>query len=64
MNVSIDMSGLQSVRQALGIANIRAAMNQDAQSVAAIIKSLEDANAKTMEMSVTPHLGSNIDIRI
>lgn len=64
MNVSIDMSGLQSVRQALGIANIRMAMNQDAQSVATIVKSMQDVSAKAMELSVTPHLGSNIDISI
>ncbi len=30
MNVSMDMSNLHSVRQALGIANIRTAMKQDA----------------------------------
>lgn len=63
MDVSFDMTNLQSVRQALGIANMRAAMNQDAQSVASIIKSLEETSAKAMEMSVTPHIGSNIDLR-
>jgi len=63
MNISMDMSGIQSVRQALGIANIRTAMKQDAQSVAYIIKSLTETSAKTLEMSVTPHLGGNIDLK-
>lgn len=64
MGVSIDMSSLQNVRQALGIANIRRAMNQDAQSVDSIVKSMQEVSAKTLEMSVTPHKGSNIDIRV
>lgn len=64
MNISIDASGLQSMRQALGIANIRTAMKQDAQSIAYIVKNIEELTAKTMEMSVTPHKGSNIDIRV
>lgn len=64
MNVSIDASNLQSVRQALGMANIRTAMKQDAVSVAYIVKNLQEMNAKLMEMSVTPHKGSNIDLRI
>lgn len=64
MSVSIDASNLQSVRQAIGIANIRTAMKQDAQSVAYIVKSLQEMNAKVMEMSVTPHKGSNIDLRV
>lgn len=64
MSVSIDMSSLQSVRQALGIASLRKAMNQDAQSVASILKGIEEVSAKTMEMSVTPHKGGNIDISV
>lgn len=64
MGVSIDMSSLQNVRQALGIANIRRAMNKDAQSVDSIVKSMQEVSAKTLEMSVTPHKGSNIDIRV
>ncbi len=64
MNVSMDMSNLHSVRQALGIANIRTAMKQDAQSVAEIMKSLQETSAKTLELSVTPHIGGNIDLKI
>ncbi|HYF83207.1 MAG TPA: putative motility protein [Clostridia bacterium] len=63
MNVSMDMSGLQSVRQALGIANMRTALKQDAESVAYIMKSLQETSAKTLEMSVTPHIGGNIDLK-
>jgi len=64
MNVSVDMSALQSVRQALGMANMRTAMNQDAQSVAFIMESLQETTAKALEMSVTPHKGGNVDISI
>jgi Xaa-Pro aminopeptidase len=62
MNVSMDISSLQSVRQALGIANMRTAMKQDAESVAYIMKSLQESNAKTLEMYITPHIGGNIDL--
>lgn len=62
MSSSVDTSNLQSVRQALGIATLSKAMNQDAQSVAKIISAMEEATAKTMEMSVIPHKGANLDI--
>lgn len=62
MSVSFDTENLQSVREALGIANLRKAMNQDAQSVTMIIDAMEEATAKAMELSVTPYKGSNIDI--
>ena len=53
-----------SIRQALGIANLRKAMNQDAQSVASLLDGMQAAQAKIMENSVTPHKGSNVDIRL
>jgi Xaa-Pro aminopeptidase len=64
MDISMDMANLQSVKQALGMANMRRAMNQDAQSVATLMQSMQETSAKTMELSVTPHLGKNIDISI
>lgn len=64
MNIYTDTSTLYSVRQALAIANLQTAMKQDAQSVASIISSLEELSAKNMELSVTPHKGSNFDIRV
>ncbi len=62
MNVSMNAENLRGVREALGIANLRRAMNQDAQSVAMVIDAMEEATAKTMELSVTPYKGANIDI--
>ncbi|MGI6778909.1 MAG: putative motility protein [Acetivibrionales bacterium] len=53
-----------SIRQAIGIANIKQAMHQDAQSVAALIEMLPALNAKAMENSITPHKGSNIDTKV
>jgi Xaa-Pro aminopeptidase len=64
MDISMDMIDLQSVKQALGMANLRRAMNQDAQSVAALMQSMQETSAKAMELSVTPHLGSNFDVSI
>ena len=64
MSSSIDMSNLQSTRQAIGVANLQRAISQDAQSVAAIIDIMEETTAKALEMSVTPHKGSNIDITV
>lgn len=64
MSVYFDTANLQSVRQALGMATLRKAMNQDAESVASILKSMEEISAKTLELSVTPHKGSNVDIRV
>ncbi|MCX7922995.1 MAG: putative motility protein [Clostridia bacterium] len=53
-----------SIKQALGVANLRKAMNQDAQTVASLLNDMKVATAKTMEHSVKPNLGSNIDIRV
>ena len=64
MNVSNNNSSLQSVKQSIGIANLRRAMNQDTQGVALIMESMQETSAKTLEMSVTPHTGGNIDITV
>ena len=63
MNISFDMTNLQSIRQALGMVNLRRTMNQDAESVAVILKSMQEISAKTLEISITPHKGSTIDIK-
>ena len=47
---------LTSLKQALTVANLQKAMMQDEQSVEAVIK--------MMEMSVTPHVGQNLDIKL
>lgn len=53
-----------SIRQAIGISNLKKAMNQDARSVAAIIESMSQSSAKIMEHSVAPNKGSHIDVRV
>ena len=58
------MSNIQSVRQAIGMANLRNAMNQDALSVDTILQGMSDASAKILEHSVSPHKGNYIDIKI
>ncbi|RKD23563.1 Putative motility protein [Caminicella sporogenes DSM 14501] len=57
-------SNVYSLRQAINISNIRKAMNQDQQSVGNLIKGMEEINKKTMELSLQPYKGSNIDIKL
>lgn len=65
MNISSAIQqNTYSIRQAIGMANLKKAMNQDAQTVATLIHDMQAINAKIMENSVTPHRGSNIDINI
>ncbi|MBM7561335.1 YjfB family protein [Fusibacter tunisiensis] len=53
---AFQVQNLTSVKQALGMANLQKAMNQDQQSV--------DAVVKMMEKSVSPHLGQSIDLKV
>ncbi|RKD32342.1 YjfB family protein [Thermohalobacter berrensis] len=65
MKISSYMSqNIYSLKQALGMATLRKAMNQDAQSVANIMKSVENINKTEIERSVNPHVGGNIDIKV
>ena len=64
MNINSQLiEAAQSVRQATGIAMLRKAMHQDAGSVSALIEGMNNTN-KAIEASVTPHKGTNIDVRI
>lgn len=47
---------IYSLRQAIGVANMQKAMNQDQQAI--------DSLVKGMEQSVTPTKGANIDIKL
>lgn len=58
------MSNVQSVRQAIGMVNLRNAMNQNAISMDTLLQGMSDASAKILENSVTPHKGNYIDIKI
>ncbi len=53
---SYQMQNLTSVKLALNVSILQKSMNQDAQSVEAVVK--------MMEQSVTPGKGSNIDIKV
>lgn len=53
---SYQPQNIHSLRQAVGIANLNRAMNQDKQSINNIKKQLEQ--------SVTPTKGGNIDIKV
>ena len=63
MEISTSSDGY-SLQQALGVAALRKSMNQDKQTMTALLNDMTDVNAKTMEQSVTPGKGSNIDIRV
>jgi hypothetical protein len=65
MNIaSFQISSLTSLKQALGIAALRKSMNQDASTIATLVNDMKTNSAKTMEHTLTPHKGSNIDIKI
>lgn len=49
-------ANLASLKQALGMATLQKAMKQDAQSVEALMKGMENA--------VTPHKGGSIDLKV
>lgn len=53
---SYSTAALTSVKQALAISVMDKAMKHDAQSIEGVIK--------TMEQSVTPYKGQNIDIKL
>ena len=53
---------IASIRSAISTAVLRKTMTQDSQSVETLLQGMEQANAKTMQASVAPHLGGNIDI--
>lgn len=57
-------ANVYSLRQAIGTVMVRKAVNQDSVSVALLLQGMQDANVKTLENSVTPFKGGNIDIRI
>ena len=64
MDMSIAQNAdLVSLRQSLGIATMRKAMGQDAQTANTLIKDMMETTAKAMEYSVTPYKGTSIDIR-
>jgi hypothetical protein len=57
MNItSLQTANIQSLKAAINIANLSRVMNQDSKSV--------DTLMKSMERSVTPHKGVNIDIKL
>ncbi|WIF93904.1 YjfB family protein [Caminicella sporogenes] len=62
--IDIMENNVYSLRQAINISNIRKVMNQDQQSVVNLIKGMEETNKKTMELSLQPYKGSNIDIKL
>lgn len=57
-------SDIASLRQALGISILRKSVNQDAQSVAALLEGMPAVNSNTLERSVTPYKGASIDVRV
>ena len=52
-----------SVKQSANISVMKVAMN-NAESSGNMIEELSQASAKTMEISVNPHVGGNIDIKL
>jgi len=55
-------ANIYSIRQAIGMATMQKAMNQDAAGIEMLTQNMNEMNRKIMENSVSPHLGGTIDI--
>jgi len=55
---------ISSIRHAMGIHVLKKQLGQDAQTMSALLEGMQKANARTMEMSVTPHKGRYVDISV
>ncbi len=55
---------MEPLSQAINIYTIKKAIAQKTESVANVIDILKNSNTQIMESSITPHKGSNIDIKI
>lgn len=65
MEINRAMQGnISSIRHALGLHVLKKSLGQDAQTMSALLDGMQKANSKTMEMSLTPHKGRNIDISV
>lgn len=53
---------IYSIQQAIGISTMKKAMNQDATGVEMLVQNMDEITRKSMEISVKPYLGGNIDI--
>ena len=64
MNISsVTQQQISSVRQALSMSSMQKSMNQDAQTVGKLIEGMEELN-QAIEISVQPHKGNNINVRV
>ncbi|PUB08443.1 YjfB family protein [Paenisporosarcina sp. OV554] len=52
-----------NVRQEASISILKKTMNQAESNGQSVVKMLQDSSIKVMEMSVRPHIGSQLDIR-
>lgn len=59
---SIMTENLSSIQGAISTAMLRKSMSKDSQTVDALLQGMEQANAKVLEASVTPHKGGSIDL--
>ncbi|AQQ54152.1 YjfB family protein [Planococcus lenghuensis] len=52
-----------NVRQEANVSVMKKVMDQAESNGQGVIKMLQESNTKAMELSVQPHIGSNIDSR-
>ncbi|MGE5614596.1 MAG: putative motility protein [Bacillota bacterium] len=58
------LNNISSIRHAMSIAMLRKTLHQDTLSMLRLLQGFRNTNEKTMENSVTPHKGGNIDIKV
>lgn len=60
---SFQMENLQGLQSALSLNALDKAMGQDAQSMTSLLEDMEQIS-RSLERSVTPHKGGNIDMKL
>ncbi|MTI59295.1 MAG: hypothetical protein FH762_04760 [Firmicutes bacterium] len=54
---------IASIKQALGVASLRQAMNQDAATVGKLFEGMEEAS-EAIKSAVEPHRGNYVDVLV
>ena len=55
---------LASIKNAAAMLMLRNAMNMNSGTVNLLLEGMEETSGKAMENSVSPHLGTNVDINV
>ena len=60
----ISQENISSLQSAISTVMMRKAMNQDAQTVTALLQDMQANTSSVLENSITPYKGAKIDLRV